>query len=43
MKSTTRANGGDGQHGITVAEANAADLAEIIALDARITGFARAD
>jgi ribosomal protein S18 acetylase RimI-like enzyme len=43
MKSTTRANGGDEQHGIAVAGANATDLAEIIALDTRITGFARAD
>ena len=43
MKGTTWADGGNGQHGITVAEADAADLAEIIALDARITGFARAD
>ena len=43
MKGATRAYGGDGQHGITVAEADAADLAEIIALDARITGFSRAD
>ena len=43
MKSKTRANGGDGQPGIAVVEAGAADLTEIIALDARITGFARAD
>jgi ribosomal protein S18 acetylase RimI-like enzyme len=43
MKGTAWADGDDGQHGITVAEAGTADLAEIIALDARITGFARAD
>ena len=43
MKGTNWANGSDGQHGITVAEAKAADFAEIIALDARITGFSRAD
>lgn len=43
MKDTTWAGGSDGQHGITVVQADAADLAEIIALDARITGFPRAD
>ena len=43
MKGTTWADGGNRQHGFTVAEADAADLAEIISLDARITGFARAD
>ena len=43
MKRTTWTNGGDGQHGIAVANVNAADFIEIIALDARITGFARAD
>ena len=34
---------GDNRHGITVVEADASELAEIIALDARITGFARTD
>ena len=43
MKCTTWAEGGNGQHDITVVAADAADLAEIIALDARITGFSRAD
>jgi ribosomal protein S18 acetylase RimI-like enzyme len=39
----TRAAGSDDRHGITVAEAHGSDHAQIIALDARITGFARAD
>ena len=43
MKTKPRANGGDETHGIAVAEASTADLAELVALDARITGFARAD
>lgn len=42
MKGTTQNGGGD-KHGVTVAEAHGADVAEIIALDARITGFSRAD
>jgi ribosomal protein S18 acetylase RimI-like enzyme len=43
MKARAPADGGEAQHGIAVGEAVAADLAEIIALDARITGFPRAD
>jgi len=44
MKGTTCADaGGDGRRGITVVEADDVDLTEIIALDARITGFPRAD
>jgi ribosomal protein S18 acetylase RimI-like enzyme len=31
------------RHDVTISDADAADLAEIIELDARITGFARAD
>jgi ribosomal protein S18 acetylase RimI-like enzyme len=34
---------GNNRHDITVAEANPSDLAEIVALDARITGFARTE
>jgi ribosomal protein S18 acetylase RimI-like enzyme len=43
VDAATRAAGSDDRHGITVAEAHRFDIADIIALDARITGFARAD
>jgi ribosomal protein S18 acetylase RimI-like enzyme len=43
MKGTTWANGGNALHDITVTDADAADLAEIVALDGRITGIPRAD
>jgi ribosomal protein S18 acetylase RimI-like enzyme len=43
MKPSVLADGDDAKRGIAVAEAAAADLTEIIALDARITGFPRAD
>jgi ribosomal protein S18 acetylase RimI-like enzyme len=43
MRVKTLTDGIDEQPGIAVTDADAADLAEIIALDARITGFPRAD
>lgn len=43
LDGAARAAGGDDRHGVTVVEAHPSDLAEIIELDAKITGFARAD
>jgi ribosomal protein S18 acetylase RimI-like enzyme len=40
---TARADEGSARHDVRIADATSSDLAEIIDLDARITGFARAE